>query len=185
MKRMQWVLLLAIVAVAIVLSCNKSRQETTLTAETMTARRNSTELMQHVIPISQAEEYSRRFMYVRDTVLPAVLTDPSFLSENFDIPFCETFNREAIDALLAVEGTSSVRIYMGVDENGKVRFILLPVDAEGNNIIANLTGESSRKQLGRGQDDGDGDGEGDGDGDIDDGHAIENGYRPPPPRKPL
>lgn len=167
MKRMQSVLLLG-VAVATLLSCNKSRQESQPT-ETG-ARQNSDRVSQHIIPMSKAVEYSRRFIYVRDTVLPAQLKNPAFLQQNFDMPFCETFNREAIDALLAAEGTASVRIYLGVDEQGRMRFVLLPVDDEGNNIITTLTGESARKDLGRGQN-------------IDDStnHAIENGYRPPPP----
>lgn len=164
---MQSVLLLG-VAVATLLSCNKSRQESQPT-ETA-GRQSSARVTQHIIPMSKAIEYSRRFIYLRDTVFPEQLREPSFLQQHFDMPFCETFNREAIDALLAVDGTASVRVYLGVDEQGRVRFVLLPVDDEGNNIITNLTGESARQELGRGHD-------------IDDStnHAIENGYRPPPP----
>lgn len=167
MKRMQSVLLLG-VAVATLLSCNKSRQESQPT-ETA-GRQNTQRVSQHIIPMSKAVEYSRRFIYLRDTVFPGQLREPSFLQQHFDMPFCETFNREAIDALLAAEGTASVRIYLGVDEQGRVRFVLLPVDSEGNNIITTLTGESARQEMGRGQN-------------IDDStnHAIENGYRPPPP----
>lgn len=150
------------------MSCAKSKQEPASAATGLSAREQGQKVSEHIIPMSKAIEYSRRFIYLRDTVLPGQLNNPGFLNQNMEIPFCETFCRESIDALLAVEGTQSVRIYFGVDENGKMRLVLLPVDDEGNNIITNLTGESSRGYQGKGQDEEDGD-------------AVENGHRPPPP----
>jgi hypothetical protein len=160
--------LLPCAAVATLLSCAKSKQETESPATSLAARERGQQVTEHIIPMSKAIEYSRRFIYLRDTVLPAQLNNPGFMEGNMEIPFCETFCRESIDALLAVEGTESVRIYFGVDESGKMRLVLLPVDDEGNNIITTLTGESSRGYQGKGQDE-------------EDGEAVENGHRPPPP----
>lgn len=160
--------LLPCAAVATLLSCAKSKQEPASAAAGLSAREPGQKVSEHIIPMSKAIEYSRRFIYLRDTVLPGQLNNPGFLNQSMEMPFCETFCRESIDALLSVEGTKSVRIYFGVDENGKMRLVLLPVDDEGNNIITNLTGESSRGYQGKGQDEEDGD-------------AVENGHRPPPP----
>ena len=96
------------------------------------------------------------------------MTNAGALSKQFNMPLCETFNREAIDALMAVNGTQALRIYMGVDAQGQVRLVLLPVDDEGNNIITTLSGEGARAGKARGADE------------EDDGEAVENGHRPPP-----
>ena len=169
MKRMKLLLVLPVAAL-LWYACQKSKQEPPVENDTVTmaGRTGSQELEEHIIPLSLAKEYSQRFLRIRDTVLPSLMTNAGALSEQFNMPLCETFNREAIDALMAVNGTQALRIYLGVDAQGQVRLVLLPVDDEGNNIITTLSGEGARAGKARGADE------------EDDGDAVENGHRPPP-----
>lgn len=169
MKRIKLLLLLPAAAL-FVLSCQKSKQDqgqVQAGSPGLAGREGGEQLSEHIIPLSLAQQYSQRFLNLRDSVLPLLLSNGQFLEQQFNMPLCETFCRESIDALLAVDGASSVRIYLGVDDAGKMRLVLMPVDSEGNNIITTLSGGASKGLQGRGTDEEEGD-------------AVENGHRPPP-----
>lgn len=128
---------------------------------------------EHIIPVKQGSLYSSNFLNLRDSVLPRLIADSSFLPRRFTLPISETFNRDAIISLLNADGAQSVRIYFGTDDKGLVRLVLMPVDKDGKDIITKLTGKAgdaaaqagtSTRSLS-----------------ITDGDAVENGQRPPPP----
>lgn len=62
----------------------------------------------------------------------------NYLDSAFNLPNAEMFNRDAIAALLNAKGADGIRIYLGKDEKGQVRLVLLPVDGKGNDIHTTL-----------------------------------------------
>lgn len=117
----------------------------------------------HIIPIKQADSYIEKFS-VNKKLLQEQLRDSSFLNTRFDLPISETFNSDAIALLLQQNGCKAVRIYFGIDADGKVRLVLLPVDNNGKDIRRKLINglTSAAAQAGG-----------------DDGEAVEIGQRCP------
>lgn len=62
----------------------------------------------------------------------------SFLNKEFKLPYAESFNRDAIAALLNADGAVGIRIYLGRDDANQIRLVLLPVDKFGNDIHTKL-----------------------------------------------
>ena len=52
-----------------------------------------------------------------------------------NFPICETFEKEAISKLLAVDGCSFLRIYYGMKENMEVDAILVAANANHEDIL--------------------------------------------------
>lgn len=131
--------------------------------------------LEHIIPVSLGSQYSKNFVGLRDTILPRVILDSSFLPRRFNLPIAETFNRDAIIALLNADGATGVRVYFGNDEKGLVRLVLMPVDKEGKDIITTLVEDStanrnsSQSKAAA----------------FTEGQSVENGQRPPPPYNAL
>ena len=69
-------------------------------------------------------------------------------NETTDFAIAETFNRDAIAALLNVPGTESVRAYHAKNEKGEIILILKPVDKNGNDIKAKITTSVSELEEG-------------------------------------
>jgi hypothetical protein len=92
--------------------------------------------IEHVIPIEEARALRQGFLAGRKELqskLPG-----NYLDSAFNIPEGETFNRHAIAAILNAKGAEGLRIYMGKDEKGQVRMVLLPVDSSGTDILTTL-----------------------------------------------
>jgi hypothetical protein len=92
--------------------------------------------IEHVIPVDEARRLRQGFLAGRKELqskLPA-----NYLDSAFNIPEGETFNRHAIAAILNAKGATGLRIYMGKDEKGLVRMVLLPVDSSGADILTTL-----------------------------------------------
>jgi hypothetical protein len=51
-------------------------------------------------------------------------------------PICETFDRSAFESLLAISGCVSLRFYVGMDTNMKIRLIAVAVNSAGEDILA-------------------------------------------------
>ncbi len=51
------------------------------------------------------------------------------------LPLSETFNRSAIDTLLALEGCAALRVYYGMDEELKIHAILVAVTDTNEDIL--------------------------------------------------
>lgn len=91
---------------------------------------------QHLIPIEDAKAFRKGFEAGKRELqakLPA-----NYLDSAFNLPDAEMFNRHAFAALLNVKGAKGIRIYLGRDEKGMVRMVLLPVDSAGADIATVL-----------------------------------------------
>jgi len=89
----------------------------------------------NIISANLGKSYLKSFK-AADTELPHVVND-TFLA-HFQLPIAEAFNRDAIGALLNVDGAVSIRVYLGRDDNGLVRMVLVPVDKNGHDIYTQL-----------------------------------------------
>jgi hypothetical protein len=90
----------------------------------------------HVISIEEARKLKDGFQQARKELTRQI--PGHYLDSAFNMPDAELFNRDAIAALLNAKGAVNLRIYLGRDEKGQVRFVLLPADAKGNDIETTL-----------------------------------------------
>lgn len=82
----------------------------------------------HRITLEKARKMTRTFRDHRgQNIIPGQIGDM--------IPISETFDRAAIDALLAQPGCVSLRIYYGLDDNMKLHAVMVGVDANGRDIL--------------------------------------------------
>jgi hypothetical protein len=81
------------------------------------------------ISLNSGIEMTARFREEKEGILA------SAYQNNGILPICETFDRSELDALLAKEDCESLRIYLGMDENLKVRLLLVAVDEESEDIL--------------------------------------------------
>ena len=79
----------------------------------------------HDISLQTAIDMTTAYRSNRETILASGYQNQDIL------PLSETFNRDAIDRLLAVDGCAGIRIYYGMDSSDKVHAILVAVN-EGN-----------------------------------------------------
>lgn len=80
----------------------------------------------HVITLEQALQLTDNYARNKDSILSGAY------GNNKDIlPDYETFNLKAIDSLVCQEATVGFRMYLGLDENKKIRLVLAGVDANG------------------------------------------------------
>ncbi|MGI8951108.1 MAG: hypothetical protein ACR2FN_05945 [Chitinophagaceae bacterium] len=99
--------------------------------------RNQDSVKAHVISIDSAAHLTANFRQGK-ILLARQLRDPNYLEKNFNMPNAENFNRDAIAALLNAQGAVGIRIYLGKDDAGLVRLVLIPTDAKGEDIIGRL-----------------------------------------------
>ncbi|MET3980387.1 hypothetical protein ABIB62_002989 [Mucilaginibacter sp. UYP25] len=83
----------------------------------------------HFISLNQAERFTSNFRKGRVEMMRQ-LKD----TNSFNTPLAEKFNRDAIAALLNQKGVTDVRIYLGQDDKGFIRLVLVGVDNKGNDI---------------------------------------------------
>lgn len=88
--------------------------------------------MRHFIPVDQAAGMTNRYRENKEEILREEYKDQNILC------FSETFDREAIDALLLQPDCTSIRIYYGMDEEKKVHAILVGVNASNEDILSPL-----------------------------------------------
>lgn len=127
----------------------------------------------HVIPISVASSMTANFRAARKT-LASKLLDTAYLTSNFNLANAEMFNRDAIALLLNVPNAAGIRIYHGRDVSGLIRFVLVPVDANGNDIITTLLPKTIKTVAMKNADSADASAR----GEIE-GEAVESGQRCP------
>ncbi|MBW8683115.1 hypothetical protein K1Y79_02105 [Chitinophaga sp. B61] len=100
---------------------------------------------EHVIPIEEARSLRQGFLIGRrelQSKLPG-----NYLDSAFNLPEGETFNRHAIAAILNAKGAEGLRIYLGKDQKGQVRMVLLPVDANGKDILTTLVSREKAANI--------------------------------------
>lgn len=97
----------------------------------------------HVRPYELLKSYIDTFT-VEKRNLMKYPNDTAFLNH---MAVAESFNRDAIIALLNAPGAEGIRIYYGKKRNDSIAFVLLPVDAKGNDIRAQLINTDQRTGL--------------------------------------
>ena len=83
----------------------------------------------HDISLQTAIDMTTAYRSNRETIL-----DSGYQNQDI-LPLSETFNRDAIDRLLAVDGCAGIRIYYGMDSSDKVHAILVAVNEENEDLI--------------------------------------------------
>src|SRR5215467_5320686 len=83
----------------------------------------------HFISLAEAQEMTSRFRTQKENVL-----DPAYRGRDL-LTICETFNRDAFDAVLAKPACVGLRIYLGMDTDLKVKLIIVGVDANNEDIL--------------------------------------------------
>jgi hypothetical protein len=108
----------------------------------------------NLIPLSKAKKLKANFKLKKKDLINPKITATDV------IPDSETFNRTAIDQLLALPGCVGIRIYSGLDDESKLHSILVGVNEKGEDLIIPSTTTSLTE---------------DGDGEV-----VEDGMRCPP-----
>src|SRR5258706_1149851 len=83
----------------------------------------------HFIPLAQAKEMTALYRTQKENIL-----DPQYKDKDI-LMICETFNRDAFDALLAEQGSAGIRIYFGMKPDFQVRVIAVAVNVDGEDIL--------------------------------------------------
>ena len=92
----------------------------------------------HIISLERALQLTDNYARNKDSILTGRYGDNKEL-----LPDYETFNLESIDSLMCQDETVGFRLYLGLDENKKIRFVLAGVDANGIDAL-----QESRQQRG-------------------------------------
>lgn len=87
----------------------------------------------HFISLEQAIEMTTRYREKRETILATAFQDKNILA------LSETFSKDAVTTLLAVDDCAAVRIYYGMDATDKVHAILVPVNAGNEDILPQVS----------------------------------------------
>lgn len=96
----------------------------------------------HFITLAKAIELTTRFRSKKELILKTEYQSQGILFSS------ETFNRAAIESLLNQPGCVSVRHYLGMDEDLKVRLVMVGVDSEGNDILPSVQNNNAQGTVG-------------------------------------
>jgi hypothetical protein len=98
--------------------------------------------MNHFISMATATEMIHRYADEKEKILK-----PEFQNENLLLT-CETFDRDAFDALLAQDGCKKIRIYFGMTGRLQVRVIAFGVNEKDENMFpADITGTGDGNHI--------------------------------------
>jgi hypothetical protein len=89
------------------------------------------------ISLQQAIDITTRYRQNKANVIA-----PAY-SGNDVLAICDTFNKAAIEALLAKPGCTAIRLYYGMDAGLQVRPILVAVDKNDQDMLPPNTGDIS------------------------------------------
>lgn len=87
----------------------------------------------HFISLQQGIDMTTLYRKEKESILLPEFRDKKILAN------CETFNREAIDYLLAEKDCAGIRIYYGMDPELKVHAILVGVNSANEDLLPALT----------------------------------------------
>jgi len=129
-----WQGLLVFISITIVISCNQPSGGGVGNIPV-----NEDSVRPHILSIKEGIAYTGKFRNTRDTFYRQVPP----LEKMLNMGQAESFNRDAVAVLLNQKDSSGkqaagIRIYYGVDISGQVRMVLVPYDAQGNDIINQL-----------------------------------------------
>lgn len=85
--------------------------------------------MNHFISLSEAVALTTRYRANREAILQS-----SYQNQNL-LALSESFDRAAIDAVLAHSDCAGLRIYYGMDESLQVHAVLVGTDPDGRDIL--------------------------------------------------
>ena len=124
--------LFLIIALMLMAGCNNKNQNNNrgLPFNTENAGR-------HVMKLDEALTYTAKFKTSRANLDSALVRSDYFKKNPISLLNGEYFNRDAIIALLNQSDTGGIRIYLGQDPKGTVKFILVPA-TQKTDIIGNL-----------------------------------------------
>lgn len=99
--------------------------------------------MNHFISLQEAIDMTTLYRQEQETIL-----QPEYRNQNI-LARSEAFDRLAFDTLLAKNGCAGLRIYYGMDAQLKVHAIIVPIDANGNDILpqSNLITEEGEDDI--------------------------------------
>jgi hypothetical protein len=98
----------------------------------------------HAITLERALQLTDNYARNKDSLLSGAYANNKELLPDF-----ETFNLQSIDSLVCQEATVGFRMYLGLDENKKIRLVLAGVDANGVDILQETRqGRGELKQRG-------------------------------------
>ena len=83
----------------------------------------------HFISVQTAAGMAATYRAQKENILDSTYRNQDIL------PLSETFNRNALDVLLAKTGCEGIRIYYGMDESLKVHAILVGVNEANEDIL--------------------------------------------------
>ena len=90
---------------------------------------NEIDSMGRFIPVDEARVLTARFRSEKENIL-----QPKY--QNLDLlPVCESFSRGNFDSLLGFDGCVGIRVYLGMDENLKLRVILTAFNESFQDIL--------------------------------------------------
>lgn len=89
--------------------------------------------MSQFISLQEAVAMTTLYRQEKENILATAYKGQNILARS------ETFDRAAIDVLLAKSGCAALRVYYGMSEDLKVHAILVPVDEENADILPELT----------------------------------------------
>lgn len=92
--------------------------------------------MNHFISLAEAIDLTSRYRAQSDTVL-----QPAYQGQGL-LPLSESFDRSAVDALLAQAGCAGLRIYGGMNEQLEVHAVLVAYDGNGADILPSTSAAS-------------------------------------------
>ena len=99
-------------------------------------------VQEHLIPIDEAIQYTRKFRNTRSVLNRTIAKDSFFVKNPLILLNAEYFNRDAIAALLNQAGPrGGIRIYLGQDKAGKIKLVMVPATRE-RDIITELLAKS-------------------------------------------
>ena len=110
---------------------------------------NSDTVKNHVISIGVADQLTANFRAELDSMERRV---PHF-HDSMDFGHAESFPADVFRALLEKRGDSGavavgIRIYYGRDASGKIRQVLVPYDANGNDIVGHYVDLNNQPKQG-------------------------------------
>ncbi len=94
---------------------------------------NRANALKHIRPYDTIRSYIQSFGELRSKT-----QNGSVIIDTTSLPLAESFNVDAIKALLNAKGATNIRVYFGRKPNGEIAMCLLPVDAKGNDLVGEL-----------------------------------------------
>lgn len=86
--------------------------------------------IRHYISVDEGVKLTQNFSRNKASILSGKYKDDTAFLADY-----ETFNLKAIDSLLCQQQAIGFRIYSGLDENNKMRFVIVGVDNDGKDIL--------------------------------------------------